>query len=88
MSILLQRYLYFVFSPVIRGFLAYFTPVHVLYIVGFGPRGIQVAIPNKYMVIVVVKLYLEFQTPWHEVAKIHQDCKNSSVVMHACYCDR
>jgi hypothetical protein len=40
---LLELYLYIVVSLIVRVFPAYFTPVHVLYIVAFGPSGIQVA---------------------------------------------
>jgi uncharacterized membrane protein len=43
----LELYLYIVVSLIVRLFPAYFTPVHVLYIVAFGLSGIQVAIPNK-----------------------------------------
>jgi hypothetical protein len=39
--------LHIVVSLIVRVFSAYFTPVHVLYIVAFGPSGIQVAIPNS-----------------------------------------
>jgi hypothetical protein len=37
----LELYLYIVVSLIVRVFSAYFTPVHVLYIVAFGPDGIQ-----------------------------------------------
>jgi hypothetical protein len=40
---LLELYLYIIVSLIVRVFPAYFTPVHVLYIVAFGPSGIQVA---------------------------------------------
>jgi hypothetical protein len=40
---LLELYLYIVVSLIVRVFPAYFTPVHVLYIVAFGPSGIHVA---------------------------------------------
>jgi hypothetical protein len=39
----LELYLYIVVSLIVRVFLAYFTHVYVLYIVAFGPSGIQVA---------------------------------------------
>jgi uncharacterized membrane protein len=39
----LELYLYIVVSLIVRVFPAYFTHVHVLYIVAFGPSGIQVA---------------------------------------------
>jgi uncharacterized membrane protein len=38
--------LYIVVSLIVRVFPAYFTYVHVLYIVTFDPSRIQVAIPN------------------------------------------
>jgi hypothetical protein len=38
----LELYLYIVVSLIVRVFPAYFTLVHVLYIVAFGPFGIQV----------------------------------------------
>jgi hypothetical protein len=37
----LELYLYIVVSLIVMVFSAYFTPVHVLYIVAFGPDGIQ-----------------------------------------------
>jgi hypothetical protein len=40
---LLELYLYIVVSLIVRVLPAYFTPVHVLYIVAFGPSKIQVA---------------------------------------------
>jgi uncharacterized membrane protein len=42
----LELYLFIVVSLIVSVFPAYFTHVHVLYIVAFGPSGIQVAIPN------------------------------------------
>jgi hypothetical protein len=38
---LLELYLYIVVFLIVRVFPAYYTPVHVLYIVAFGPYGIQ-----------------------------------------------
>jgi uncharacterized membrane protein len=38
---LLELYLYIVVSLIVTVFPAYYTPVHVLYIVAFGPYGIQ-----------------------------------------------
>jgi hypothetical protein len=43
MLTLLELYLYIVVSLIVRVFPAYFTPIHVLYIVALGPSGIQVA---------------------------------------------
>jgi hypothetical protein len=40
-SILLELYLYIVVSLIVKVFPAYYTHVHVLYIVAFGPYGIQ-----------------------------------------------
>jgi hypothetical protein len=37
----LELYLYIVVSLIVRVFPIYFTPIHVLYIVAFGPYGIQ-----------------------------------------------
>jgi hypothetical protein len=37
----LELYLYIVVSLIVRVFPAYFTHVHVLYIVAFGPYRIQ-----------------------------------------------
>jgi hypothetical protein len=39
----LELYLYIVVSLIVMVISAYFTPVHVLYIVAFDPSGIQVA---------------------------------------------
>jgi hypothetical protein len=40
-SLLLELYLYIVVFLIVRVFFAYFTPVHILYIVAFGPYEIQ-----------------------------------------------
>jgi hypothetical protein len=56
----LELYLYIVVSLIIRVFPAYFTPIHVLYIVAFGPSGIQVAIPNTYLTFLLAIVHRPF----------------------------
>jgi hypothetical protein len=45
---MLERYLYIVVSLLYGGFTAYLTHIRILYIVAFGPCGIQVAYSEQF----------------------------------------
>ena len=57
-----------IIPPLYKGFSAYLPPVHVLYIVAFGPLGIQVAFPNS-LVYEIVSLLSARRLPVGRIIK-------------------